>query len=412
MPKVARTLSNAEVKALKHPGGTDKPVAFAVGGEPGLMVQITASGARSWLLRCSIAGKVRHMGLGSATSSNNLKRAREKAHEAREAIRDGRDPIEERRARRRALEADGNRRVTFRQATEKYHKDVKAPSLRSLRSRANWLRAMELHAFPVMGELPVGEVDLQHVLQVLEPTWPRPSTVSLRAQIEAVLEWSKVRGYREGDNPASWRTLKHVLSAPGKVHKVRHHAALPYAEAAAFVADLQCVDTTAARALEFLILTAARSGEVRNATWDEIDLAGQLWTIPAERMKSEKAHRVPLSDAAIELLKNRPTREGLIFPGRSSDKALYDYDLSIKLGRKVTVHGFRSAFKDWARSCTGFADEVSELALAHVSTDATRAAYARDELLPKRERLMAEWAKYLEEGPAEGATVTNIGGHK
>jgi integrase len=413
MPQKAKELRAVQVKALRHPGGTDQPVAYNVGGEPGLLLQITPSGSKSWLLRASVGGKVRHMGLGSYSHRNDLANARQKAHEARDLIRAGRDPIEERKARKQALAAESGQRVTFRQATERYHKDVKVGELRNERSRTNWLRAMELHAFPVMGHLLVGEVELQHVLSALEPTWPRPSTVSLRAQIEAVLEWSKVRGHRDGDNPAAWRTLKHVLSAPGKAHKVRHRAALPFSEAAAFVADLRTIEATAAQALEFLILTAARSGEVRNATWDEIDLQKKLWTIPGERMKAGKAHRVPLSGRAVYLLESLPHREGLLFTKESQGRtrALSDTDLSaLKLGRRLTVHGFRSSFKDWARSCTTFADEISELALAHVSTDATRAAYARDELLPKREKLMEQWAKYLEEGPSEGATVTNIRG--
>ena len=196
-----------------------------------------------------------------------------------------------------------------------------------------------------------------------------------------------------------------------KSHKVKHYTALPWQEAPSFLADLRKVGTVAAKALEFVILTAARSGEVRQATWDEIDLDAKVWVVPAEHTKREKQHRVPLSEPAIRLLESLPQREGLLFPGgKNGDRELYDYNLGLlKLGRKTTVHGFRSSFKDWARSLgTRYTDEASELALAHVSSDATRAAYARDELLPERARLMAEWAEYLESGQSRIATVTKI----
>ena len=412
MPRVAKQLSHAAVRALKHSGTSDKPEVYNVGGEGvrGLLLQISPSGARSWLLRFTLGGRVRHMGLGPYAELS-LAEVREAAREARRAIREGGDPIQMRRAKKRALAAERDKLVTFKQAAEKYHQDVKAPTLSSERSRANWIAGLEQHAYPVMGDLPISEIELRHVLAVLEPLWPRPHATYLRSNIEAVLEWAKVRGYRSGDNPAAWRTLKHVLSSPGKAHKVSHHAALPYQEAPAFLADLRKQDSTAACALELLIITAARSGEVRLATWDEIDLEKKLWTIPGERMKGGKTHRVPLSAPALKLLESLRHRQGLLFTrmARGKERALWDHEIALKLGRQTTVHGFRSSFKDWCRSCTGYADEVSELALAHVSSDSTRAAYARDELLPKRQKLMEAWAKYLEEGPAEAATVTQIG---
>jgi integrase len=355
------------------------------------------------------------MGLGPYAEVS-LKEAREAARNARELLRKGLDPIEERDAAKRAQAEAVDRGVTFKKATERYHSDVKAPTLRSERSRDNWLRAMELHAYPIIGELPVSAIERRHVLQVLEPTWPRPSTQALRAQIEAVLEWAAVRGYRpEGANPADWRTLKYVLSAPSRSHKVSHHAALPHSEAPAFITELRQVDTVAARALELVTLTATRSGEVRGATWPEINLDAKLWTIPGERMKGGKTHRVPLSEAAVGLLKALPHRDGLLFTVESrrlgGQRPLYDHEVSLplkKLRPNATVHGMRSSFKDWCRNRTAYADEVSELQLAHVSTDATRAAYARDELLEKRARLMAEWALFLEHG-AVLAGVTDIG---
>lgn len=401
MPKVAKSLNQSQLNALK-PGGI-----YNVGGVPGLHIQITPNGAKSWLLRASVAGRVREMGLGSCVDLP-LKEAREKAREIRVAISAGRDPISERRQAKLALVAANEKALSFKEAAEKYFKDVKAPTLRSQDGRDDWLRTMERHAFSVMGSLSVADVELRHVLAVLEPLWPKPlATGMLRPGIEAVLEWSAVRAYRpKGDNPAAWRTLKHVLAAAGKAHKVTHHAALPYAEAAAFFAELRSLDTFAAKALRLVILTAARSGEVRGATWDEIDLGKRLWTVPAERMKSGKTHHVPLPEPAVELLESLPHREGLLFGVPSKRKggtrALYDFEVAApnhaigkKLERQVTVHGWRSVFKDWARNYTSYADEVSELALAHVSTDATRAAYARDELISKREQLMTEWAKYL-----------------
>ncbi len=240
MPLVAKQRSYAAVQALKRSGTSDKPEVYNVGGEGvrGLLLQVSPSGARSWLLRFTLGGRVRHMGLGPYAELS-LAEAREVAREARRIIREGRDPIEERRAKKRALAAERDKLVTFKEAAEKYHQDVKAPTLRSERSRANWIAGLKQHAFPMMGDLPVSEIELRHVLAVLEPLWPRPHATYLRSNIEAVLEWAKVRGYRSGDNPAAWRTLKHVLSAPGKVHKVSHHAALPYSEGPSFFADLR-----------------------------------------------------------------------------------------------------------------------------------------------------------------------------
>ena len=406
MPQVVPPLTATQVKALRKKAGV-----YNVGGDvPGLLLQVSPSGAASWILRATINGRVRQMGLGSYAKVP-LEKARRKAREAHEAIQDGRDPIEERRAEKRRKSAEAAKRITFEEAAERYHRDVKAKELRNEKSRDDWLKLVKRHAYPVMGDLPVGEIERPHVLKVVEPLWPRPVGQYVRSSLEAVLDWSAVRGYREGDNPASWSTLKYVLPRPSKAHKVKHYAALPWQEAPAFLADLRKLGTVAAKALEFTILTAARSGEVRQATWDEIDLDAKLENVPAEHTKRLKRHRVPLSEPAIALLKSLPHREGLLFPGgKNGDRELYDYELGLlKLGRKTTVHGFRSSFKDWARSLgTRYTDEASELALAHVSSDATRAAYARDELIPERTRLMQEWAEFLESGQSRVATVTRI----
>ena len=406
MPKIIPPLTATQVKALRKKAGV-----YNVGGDvPGLLLQVSPSGAASWILRATINGRVRQMGLGSYAKVP-LKRAREKAQDAHAVIADDGDPIEKRRAEKRKKVAARDRAITFKEAATRYHTDVKAKELRNQKVRDDWIRLLELHAFEVIGILPVGEIDRPHILKVVEPLWPRPVGQYVRSSLEAVLNWSAVRGYREGDNPASWSTLKYVLSKPRKSHKVRHYAALPWKEAPSFITDLRTVGPVAAKALEFTILTAARSGEVRQATRDEIDLDSKLWTVPAEHTKGEKQHRVPLSEPATKLLESLPHREGLLFPGgKNGDRELYDYELGLlKLGREITVHGWRSTFKDWARSLgTRFTDEASELALAHVSSDATRAAYARDELLPERARLMQEWSEYLESGRAPVAMVTKI----
>ena len=411
MPKTVQAVTAAKVKSLRNTPGIHN-----VGGTPGLLLQVTPSGAASWILRATINGRVRMMGLGSY-SKITLAKARDLARDAHAVIADGRNPIEERAARKRKAALDRDRAITFRQAAKRYHRDVKSKELRRQKTRDDWLKLVKRHAYPVMGDLPVGEIERPHVLKVVEPLWPRPVGQYVRSAIEAVLDWSAVRGYRSGDNPARWSTLKYGLSKPSKSHKVKHYAALPWNEAPAFIADLRLrrneVGIIAGPALELVVLTATRSGQVRGATWDEIDLDTKVWPIPGERMKTGKAHRVPRSESVMKLLESLPHREGLLFsvPNRSGQpRPLYDWELGIiTRKRKVTVHGFRSSFKDWARSLgTRFTDEASELALAHVSSDATRSAYARDELLPERTRLMQEWANYLESGQARIATVTPI----
>jgi len=260
--------------------------------------------------------------------------------------------------------------------------------------------------------LPVADVTLPHIVKVLEPIWTmKTETASrLRGRIESVLAWATVSGYRSGDNPARWKhNLDHVLPRPSKIKTVTHHAALPWQEIGAFVADLRKRDGIAARALEFAILTASRSGEVRLAEWREIDFKTKVWTVPVTRMKAGKQHKVPLSDPAIKLLEKLPRMTGsdYIFTapngGAYSDMALSEVLRRMKVN--AVPHGFRSSFKDWARSSTAYPDEVSELALAHVSSDATRAAYARDELLPKRVQLMRDWARYCATIPRKGKVV-------
>lgn len=420
MPKRAKELTPMEVKRKARTPGL-----HAIGGVAGLYLQVRDSRARrvrrkkratvaSWILRVKIGDERPDLGLGSYPDVP-LGDARDKARRYRAQIEQGIDPREERRKAKDALRLAAAKRMTFDQAAEACFKS-KSPGFRNGKHAAQWKRTIDKYASPEIGKLPVDEVELAHVVKVLEPIWTtKTETASrLRGRIETVLEWARVAGYREGDNPASWQTLKHVLAKPSKVRKVTHHAALPWSDVPAFVAQLRKLEGMGARALEFVILTAARSGEVRQATWDEIDADAKLWTVPADRMKAQKAHRVPLAPAAIKLLKGLPRMADseYVFPAPRGG-ALSDMTLSAvcrRLEVDAVPHGFRSSFKDWCRSSTSYADEVSELALAHVNSDATRAAYARDELLPKRARLMSAWARFVRSGPKKRAKVTPIGG--
>lgn len=414
MPQVARMLTAAEVKSLVK---TPKPGTWNVGGVVGLCLQVSESGAASWILRASIAGKVRMLGLGSYRTVT-LEKARQKAQEARVAIEDGRDLIQERREEKRRKKEQADRDISFEEATRKYWHDVKCEELRSEKGKTDWIKLFEHHAFDEIGNVPIREIQRSHVLKVIEPLWPRHIGQCLRSNIEHVLGWATVHDYREGENPARWKAyLEHVLPSPSKANKTTHFAAMPWQDVPAFIADVRArkkeLGIIAVAAMELVIFTATRSGQVRGATWDEFDLDTRVWTIPGERMKAGKAHRVPLSDSVMTLLESLPHRDGLLFsvPNRSGrPRELYDYEMGlIARKRGVTVHGFRSSFKDFARSLgTRYTDEASELALAHVNSNATRAAYARDELLAERTRLMSEWAEFLESGQSWIASVTQL----
>lgn len=384
MPKVARELSALAVSKATQPG------LLFVGGVQGLAMQVKPSGAKSWVLRVVLGGRRREMGLGSYPSVT-LAMAREKAREARELMRQGVNPIERQRAAQSALIASAVAALTFEQCADSYIK-AHEDGWRNLKHQAQWRNTLKQHAYPVMGALLVKDVGLPHVLAVLEPLWKttNETAVRLRGRIEAILDWATVRGYREGLNPARWRGhLDKLLPKPSKVNGKQHHAALPVSEVGAFMVCLRAAEGMGARALEFAILTAARSGEVRGATWAEIDLENKLWTVPAARMKSNREHRVPLSDAAVTLLKALPRLVGaddLVFPA-SRGSALSDMTLSAVLRRmKVPAvpHGFRSTFRDWAAERTNYANEVAEMALAHAVGSKVEAAYRRGDLVEKR----------------------------
>lgn len=368
MPKKGIELSAIQVKRL------DKPGMHAVGGVAGLLLQVSKSGARSWILRATVGSRRRDIGLGGFPDVT-LAQAREKARVTRGKIDQGFDPIEERKAAKVALRASQAKRLSFAEAARRKHEAI-APEFRNARSRANWLSSLELYAVPVVGDMEVADVEMSHVLSVIEPIWRDKTHTAnrVRQRMEAVFDWAIARKYRETANPAAWKgNLAEVLPKPTKISTVKHHRALPWQEIPGFMRRLRKRTGMSARALEFAILTAARSGEVRFATWNEIDLDAALWVVPGQRTKNGKAHRVPLSKEVVALLRTLPRfeNEDTVFTA-SRGGSLSDMSLS-SLTRKMDVdavpHGFRSSFKDWARNCTDASDEVSELALAHVNSD-------------------------------------------
>lgn len=379
-----------------------------VGGVAGLYLQVAQGGSRSWILRAVVGSKRRDIGLGGYPSVT-LAQARESARTARQQIREGIDPVQAREDARQALIAAQAKRMTFKQASIAKHASI-VSEFRNAKHRKDWLSSLERYAFPKLGDMDVTDIQTAHVLDVLEPIWTtKTDTASrVRGRIEAVLSWATVGGYREGDNPARWAdNLKELLPKPSKVAKKGRMRALPWQEVPAFMAELVKREGTGARALEFAILTAARSGEVRGMTWSELD--GAMWRLPAERMKAGRAHVVPLSDSAMAIIKAQPRLQGVPYVFASArGRQVSDMTLS-GVCRRMEVdavpHGFRSSFKDWARSRTAYPDEVSELALAHVSSDATRAAYARDGLLPQRARLLQDWATFCSEPFAAGDVI-------
>jgi integrase len=373
---------------------------FADGG--GLYLQVTSAGARSWIFRYTRNGRSREMGLG-ALSNVPLATARLKAEEARQNLGKGQDPIEARRSRKAEEAAEAARQVTFEDAAESYIKSHRA-GWRNTKHGDQWKNTLKSYAYQVIGSMPVQQIDTGMVLKVLEPIWTIKTETAnrVRGRIEAVLDWAKARGHRQGENPARWRGhLDDLLPRPGKVRKVKHHPALPYSEIGAFMAELRKQEGIGALALEMLILTASRTGEVLGARWSEIDLDKRLWTLPAERIKAGREHRVPLSAPAVAVLREAAKlqrEDGYVFPGWKQGKHLSNGALLMLLERMdlsdLTAHGFRSTFRDWAAEQTNFPREVAEMALAHVVEDKTEAAYRRGDLFRKRQKMMAAWAAY------------------
>ncbi len=409
MARRTKELSALEVSRLSVKGY------HHVGGVAGLVLQVSKSGTKSWLMRVLVGGKRREIGLGGFPDVT-LAGARESARAIREKIKSGIDPVAEKAAARSTLAATVAAALTFEQAAARYI-EANESGWKNSKHAAQWTATLKSYAYPSIGKIQVPVVDTSHIVSILEPIWTsKTETASrLRGRIEAILDWAKVRGYRKGENPARWKGhLDHILPPRNKVQKVKHHPALPYREVSAFMTALQAQECMGARALEFAIFCASRSGEVRGATWSEIDLNTKVWTIPAERMKAEKEHRVPLSSAAIKLLNALPQMGGtdLVFPN-SKNEALSDMTLtavirrmdeaSIKAGglgwrengvKVITAHGFRSTFRDWAGETTDFPREVIEHALAHQLKDKAEAAYARGTLFAKRVQLLEKWNQY------------------
>jgi len=367
----------------------------------GLYLQVSASGAKSWVFRYKVGSKLYEMGLGPFHTVG-LAEARTKARRNREHRLDGVDPLAARKAAQMQAKLDAAKAMTFRACSDAYIASHKA-GWRSPKSLTAWEGTLGAYVYPVFGALPVQAIDTALVTKAIEPIWTeKPETASrVRGRVESILDWATARGYRQGENPARWRGhLDKLLPKKTKVRRVEHHAALPYREIGAFMTELHRQEGFGARALQFAILTAARTGEAIGVRWEEFDIAERLWTVPAERMKAGKKHRVPLSDAALAILENlRPARQGdYVFPGGRDGRPISNMAMMMTLRRMgrgdLTVHGFRSSFRDWAAERTGFPSEVAEMALAHTVSDSVERAYRRGDLFQKRRQLMDAWAKF------------------
>ena len=405
MTRMLGRLSAVRVQSARKPGY------YGDGGR--LYLRVAPGGAKGWIFRYGGRGRRHDMGLGGYPAIG-LAKARELAGDCRSLLAAGLDPIATRKRAAAAVEAA--KAMTFADCATAYINAHEA-GWRNPKHRQQWKNTLATYVSPVVGKLPVSAVDTGLVLKVLEPIWTRkPETASrVRGRMEAVLDWAKVRGYRTGENPARWRGhLDHLLPAKAKVRKVEHHAALPYARIGAFFAALRKQNGIAARALEFLVLTATRTGETLGTTWNEVDRGAKLWIIPAGRMKAEKEHRVPLSDAALALLQQMHDirHSDYVFPGGRDRRPLSEMSLLMLLRRMghgdITAHGFRSTFRDWAAERTTFAREVAEMALAHAIPDAVEAAYRRGDLFDKRRKLMDAWAAYCAKVETDAGKVVAL----
>ena len=399
---------------LKEPGK------YADGG--GLYLQVTRRGetaepAKSWILRFMLKGKPYEMGLGSL-SAVTLKLARERAAHHRLQVHDGINPIEARRLAREATVVVAERAVSFKTAAEQHIEGHKA-GWRNAKHAAQWTSTLETYAFPIIGDVPVRDINVDHLMKVLTPIWSAKTETAnrVRQRIESILDAAKVRNLREGENPARWRGhLNHLLPAPGSVSKVKHHAALPYPQTPAFVAALRALEGVAARALEFLVLIALRTDAVRRARWSEIDFQSKIWTVPAVRLKSlGEELRVPLTDRAMAILREMENiRQGdYVFPGENPSKYMANDAMRTLVRDRmgiaaITPHGFRSAMKDWAHEETVHATEVVEKALAHKIDSKVEAAYRRGALFEKRRAFMNDWAMYCDGHDTNDHKVVNF----
>ncbi|MFJ2995694.1 tyrosine-type recombinase/integrase [Pandoraea sp. NPDC087047] len=377
-----------------------KPGLYADGG--GLYLQITKAGVKSWLYRYMRDGKARAMGLGPLHTIS-LAEARTRALECRKILLDGRDPLDEKEQQRVSRKVANAKNKTFMECAEAYI-DAHKAGWKNTKHAAQWTSTLETYAAPVFKEIPISSIDTTLVMKVLEPIWKTKTETAtrVRGRIESVLDWATVSGHRTGENPARWKGhLDHLLPKRSKVQKVEHHPALPYSDAPGFIKALRSQAGVAALALEFLILTATRTNETIGARWDEITIGNRIWIIPSSRMKTEKEHRVPLSEQALKILKHMQSHSTgeFVFPGQKRGNPMSNMAFLQLLKRMersdITAHGFRSTFRDWVGETTQYPREVAEAALAHTVKNKAEAAYARGDLFEKRAKMMQDWAKYL-----------------
>lgn len=412
MPKQARELKALEVKRLSNPGR------HPVGGVAGLYLNISPTGAKSWILRTVVRDKRRHIGLGPLADVT-LAEARDLARETRKKVLNGIDPVEEKNDARAAAKAENRQGMIFQDAFERYFVEKLESELRNPKHRAQWRSTLTTYAYPIIGSIPLQEISVDHLLSVLTPVWTEKTETAsrVRQRIERVLDWATAMGHRSGSNPAAWKgNLQQLLPAPTKIKSVVNHPAVAIEDISRWFSTLRTREGIAARALMFLALNASRSQEIRKANWDEISFETATWTIPAEHMKMKVAHRVPLSALAVNILKDMPRFSGcaLIFPsprnGEMSDATLSavmrrmqraDRDNGGKgfidpVSKRAAVpHGLRSTFRDWAAERTEHPREMAEIALAHEMGSEVERAYRRGDMLERRRRMMQDWADFV-----------------
>jgi len=398
MAQTIGKLSAVEVKMLKDPGY------YSDGGC--LYFRVAKTGARGWIFRFTSTRRTRDMGLGSYPEIS-LASARDLAEKFRKVVQQGIDPIDQRRATRAEQSVVAAKSRTFNDCAREYIADHEG-AWRNAKHRAQWASTLNSYASPVFGKLPVSAIDTGMVMRAVKPLWSKKTETAsrLRGRIESILDWSRVHGYRSGENPARWKGhLDQLLPARSKIQPTKHHAALSYPDLPAFLTTLRGRKEDAALALQFVILTASRTNEALRATWDEIDFANKTWTVPADRMKAGREHRVPLSRSALAILQRmQAVRIGdFVFAGAKIGRPLSDMSLLMllrRLGRDdLTVHGFRSTFRDWAAERTNYPRDVAEAALAHTEGDKTEAAYKRTDFFDRRRRLMDAWTEYCASTP-------------
>jgi integrase len=406
MPRTAKGLTAGFIEKSNKPGR------YGDGGGLYLLIRPTRErGTGRWfLLRYRVGGKLRELGLGSATgpAKVTLAEARKTRDRLMAGIRAGIDPL----AARAAAKAAEAKAATFHEVAEQFI-EAHSPSWRNPKHRQQWSNSLRDYAYESIGARSVASIDVTMILNILTPIWQSKSQTAsrLRSRIESILDYAKAKGLREGENPARWKGgIDHLLPAARRVAPVRHYSALDYNELPAFMTELRALGGRPARLTEFIILTAARSGEARGALWSEIDMDARLWQIPGEKMKSGRPHRVPLSDAVVEILRGLPRVNDHVFAGRAAGGGLAVVAVADVLGKRlkrpgITTHGFRSTFRDWAGDVAHAPREVAEACLAHASGDATERSYARSDMLERRRTLMEAWAVFAAGGPADAKVV-------